>query len=288
MEKCKLCDLDVCTSCQFNCNSCKKTGCLKNKTTCGNCKKDFCNRCKLEQGHCLCNLCHKNFCDGCLKKNLIKCKKCDLNACRGCYSVCFKCKKSFCLNCKIRCDSCSEITCETCSYICNCEQTLFCEKCLFGINPVCRANCVFINGNSFFNSSKTRSKFLLPEKFEAKFFLQSLYNQSRLMIGLTDNSDYGEDSVFYVDNVWLFKISTGEKFSTEKSIETFINPVKEKDFIIVTRIGNDLSFKINYYDSPIAFVLDKEKFTNYYFYLENDSSLLLDKTRVNLVYVRKL
>jgi hypothetical protein len=108
------------------------------------------------------------------------------------------------------------------------------------------------------------------------------------LIGITDNSEYEEDAVYYIDNVWLFKPSTGQKYSTFNGSEDFISPAKEKDFIIMSKINDEIFFRINYNNSTVnnqsAFKLDTKK-KKLYFYLENDS---FETAKVVFVYIRKV
>lgn len=290
IQNCNICDLEVCKKCIFKCKICKREGCGKNLISCFSCKSPYCNKCSNEKKHIHCKMCNSNFCEICQISDLVKCLKCPDKFCRKCYTVCRKCKGSYCLDCKSRCDNCKDITCIPCSYQCACEKYNFCEKCLFDVNPICSHDCVFfINERPFFSTSKTRSILSLPQKFEAKFYIEKMHSKS-FLIGITDNCSYEEDSIMLIDNVWLYKPFSGEKYSTENGIQTYMKPAKEKDYIIIIRNNEEIFFRVNY-DPPIfAFKLN-EKSTQYhnkefYFYLENDSPL--ETTKIVFVYIRKI
>jgi hypothetical protein len=125
---------------------------------------------------------------------------------------------------------------------------------------------------------------VLPKNFEAKFFLERFEN-SNLLIGVTDNFYFENDSVTYIDNIWALKVKTGEKYSSDKSIEKLYDKgEKEKQTVIVAIKNNQLYFRIDYDDTLPAYILPPGR--NYYIYLENDSPHMI--TRVHFVYIRKI
>lgn len=286
LENCEICDFEVCKNCIFKCKICIKIGCKKNLTECSSCNNSFCNKCSMESQHTKCFICNSNYCEDCIKQELVKCKQCEQKVCRRCYTVCRKCKETYCATCKIRCDNCKDVTCRTCIYKCTCDKYMFCEKCLFDVNPINIHDCLlFLNDKPVFTGSKTRSKVPLPRSFEAKFYIDVLKSKS-VLIGVTDNPDYEEDSPVFIDKVWLFKPSTGQKYSTDAGTESYLTIcAKEKDFLIISRINDELYFRINYEFNKAAFKLDKWD-REYYFYIENDSPF--EKTKISLIYIRKI
>jgi len=162
---------------------------------------------------------------------------------------------------------------------------VFCEQCVFGTVPIGPHECVlFLNDAPSFAGIKTRSKIPLPKNFEAKFYLERFEN-SNLLIGVTDNFYFEQDSITYIDNIWTMKVKTGEKYSSEKSLEKLYDKgVKEKQCVIVANKNNQLYFRIDYDDTLRAYVLPPGRV--YYIYLENDTPNLV--TRVHFVYIRKI
>jgi hypothetical protein len=290
VEICKICDFEVCKHCIVKCSNCNVIGCVKNIIKCSSCGLNYCNKCSIGLKHIFCSSCSSNFCASCINLNVKTCKTCKDVFCSKCYLNCRKCKKSFCSKCKIRCENCKDIMCDECKYVCSCEKYSFCETCLFSIKPICLHDCeLFINDLPQFTTLKTRSKLILPKaNFEAKFYLEIMKSKS-FMIGVTDNPTYEQDSPFFIDNIWVFKPTTGEKYSTEKGTENYINTIaKEGDFIIVSYIDGDIFFRINYDFNPSAYKIDPKLLIkkDLYFYLENDSSL--DKIKILFVYIRKI
>jgi hypothetical protein len=105
-------------------------------------------------------------------------------------------------------------------------------------------------------------------------------------VGITDNNEFIENSVTFIDNVWTFKVKTGEKYSSTSSLQPYlpVKQIKEGDTIIIAVRNGQLFFRVNYDDTEPAFSLNSNK--KYYLYIENDTPSLL--TRVALVYIRKI
>ena len=284
VQVCKFCDLEICSKCSFACKNCKKIMCNKCGKSCNNCNEIYCNSCEKTLLTIKCNHCKKNFCTFCLQ-NVKKCKQCNTTNCKACCSVCRKCKTSFCNSCNINCDNCEDYSCASCIYKCICDNIVFCETCLFDVRPIGPHECVlFLNDAPSFSGVKTRSKTVLPRNFEAKFYIERFEN-SNLLIGITDNFYFEQDTITYIDNIWTLKAKTGEKYSSEKSIEKLLDKsVREKDFVIVAIKNNQLYFRVNFDDTLPAYMLPPHK--NYYIYIENDTPNLA--TRVHFVYIRKI
>lgn len=127
----------------------------------------------------------------------------------------------------------------------------------------------------------------MPDNFEAKLFLEVI-DSKNILIGLTNNDRWEDDSLQFVDDIWVLKPLTGEKYSSKKGIEQYLKtPAKEKDFILITKIKDEIFFRINYDLTRIAYKLEKNFKNNlFYIYLENEQTL--SRTRINFVYVRKI
>ncbi len=221
-------------------------------------------------------------------KNFRKCKICKDSACKSCQAQCKKCKNYFCNNCNLNCDNCNEYTCSSCVYKCVCDSLIFCEKCLLDINPIGPHDCVlFMNDSPDFKGLKTRSKISLPKNFEAKFFLEK-FEGDNLIIGVTDNNSFSEDTLSFVDNVWTLKVKTGQKYSTKKSLEPYTErEARERDFVIIAVKNDNLYFRINFDDNPPAFQLPSNR--QLYIYCENDSTnSFYGNVKVKFVYIRKI
>jgi len=125
----------------------------------------------------------------------------------------------------------------------------------------------------------------MPESFEAKLFLDTL-DSKNILIGLTDNCNWEDDSLTYVDDIWGFKPLTGQKYSSKKGVENYLKIMaKEKDFVLITKIKQELFFRINYELTPVAYKLDKD-LSELYLYLEND--ITLSKAKIVFIYIRKI
>lgn len=284
--ECDQCKFEICNNCFNCCKNCNKILCKKCGVDCENCGDIFCEKCAKDLNQNNCYLCKKLFCISCVKF-LRKCKKCSGSACKNCCANCLKCKNVFCKNCNVNCDSCEDYACVLCVYKCSCEKLIFCEKCLFGISPISPElhNCVlWLNDSPIFTGMKSRSKAVLPKNFEAKLYLEK-FEMTNFLIGITDNSTFSEDTITFIDNIWAFKPQTGQKYSSKKSLEPYLNKeAREKDFIIIAIKNDNLYFRVNFDDNPPAYQLPVNK--DYYLYVENDS--MLSNLRVKFVYLRKI
>jgi len=287
LAQCLQCKLEFCNNCFNSCRNCNKLLCKKCFINCENCGDIFCDKCAKKENQHNCNLCNKIFCNSCLKY-LLKCKKCSIYCCKNCCSYCFKCKNVFCKNCTLNCDSCEDYSCFLCVYKCACEKLIFCEKCLFGVTPISpdMHSCnLFLNGSPLFSGIKSRSKVALPKNFEAKFCLERFESCMNFLIGLTDNSTFNEDTLSFIDNIWVFKPKTGQKYSTMKSLENYYNKeAREKDSIIVAKKNDNLYFRVNFDDNPPAFHLPS--FSEYFIYIENDS--IMSNLKIKFIYLREI
>jgi len=284
--ECTECNLEVCNNCFNSCKNCSKLLCKKCGIDCENCGDIFCEKCAKDLNQNNCYMCQKLFCISCTKY-LRKCKKCSGNACKNCCANCLKCKNVFCKNCNVNCDSCEDYACVLCVYKCSCQNLIFCEKCLFGVSPISpdMHSCVlWLNDSPVFSGIKTRSKISLPKNFEAKFYLEK-FDSVSLLVGITDNSTFNEDTLSFIDNIWAFKPKTGQKYSSKKSLEDYYNKeAREKDFIIIAVKNDNLYFRVNFDDNPPAYQLPPHK--EYYLYIENDS--MLSSLKVKFIYLRKI
>lgn len=284
---CSMCELEICKTCFMLCKRCKKLICKKCGVDCAMCNDSYCGNCSKEFAQNKCSICKKLFCTACVK-NYKKCKICKESACKDCQSQCKKCKNYFCNNCSLNCDNCNDYTCSTCVYKCVCDLLIFCEKCLLDVNPIGPHNCVlWMNDSPEFTGIKSRSKLPLPRNFEAKVYLEKFHSEN-LLVGITDNNTFDEDSISFVDNVWCFKARTGQKYSTKNSLQPYYEKeTREKDFIIIAVKNDNLYFRVNFDENPPAYQLPGNK--NYYLYIENDSSNTLEGgVKIKFVYIRKI
>ena len=285
VNKCSSCYLDICKNCFIQCHQCKKNSCLNCSISCKGCNEKFCSTCSKDMEKAKCELCNNKYCIECLK-NLRRCQKCSKISCLNCSSQCEKCKNIFCSDCSIECDNCCKRICDKCLFKCSCDNVFFCEKCLLNNEPIGPHDCVlFMNETPNFNGIKTRSKIKLPENnFEAKFYLNKYNSDSNLFIGISDNDRFDMDSLSFVDNIWTLKCKTGEKYSSFKKNESYINLFcKEGDFIFVKVKNGNLNFQINDFEAPVAFSIPKNE---YWIYLENDAPI--NTADVTFVYIRKI
>ncbi len=284
--ECTECNLEVCNNCFNSCKNCNKLLCKKCGIDCENCGDIFCDRCAKDLNQNNCHICNKLFCISCVKY-LRRCKKCGGDSCKNCCANCLKCKNVFCKSCNVNCDNCEDYACVLCVYKCACEKLIFCEKCLFGICPISPPlhSCVlWLNESPIFSGIKSRSKIALPKNFEAKFYLER-FDSINFLIGITDNSDFNEDTLSFIDNIWGFKPKTGQKYSSKKSLENYYNKeAREKDFIIIAIKNDNLYFRVNFDDNPPAYHLPQNR--EYYIYIENDT--MLSSLKVKFIYLRKI
>ena len=282
---CISCKNEVCKSCSVSCRYCKKLVCKKCCFICEICLIEFCYQCYNLQKKIKCNLCQKKACNNCCFK-FKNCTKCKLKYCFNCSAICKICKTINCNNCNINCDNCNSYSCPNCIYRCNCEKIDFCDKCLFGQQSIGPHDCLcFINHSSIFSSLKTRSNIALPTNFEAKLYLGKIESRS-LLIGITDNKDFIENSLIFIDNIWTIKVRSWEKYSTKFGLQPYLlyTTPKDGDSIFIILKNNHLFLRLNYYQSELAFTIESDK--NYYLYLENETPNL--SCIVNLVYIRKI
>ena len=142
-----------------------------------------------------------------------------------------------------------------------------------------------MNNSPDFTGIKTRSKMPLPKNFEAKLYLDR-FETENLLVGLTDNNTFDEDSVSFVDNIWAFKVKTGQKYSSKKSLEPYYERgTREKDFIIIAVKNDNLYFRVNFDENPPAYNLPAGK--TFYLYVENDD-ISFKTVKVIFVYIRKI
>ena len=112
-------------------------------------------------------------------------------------------------------------------------------------------------------------------------------NSKNVLLGLTDNNTFEEDSISLVDNVWLYKPSTGDKYSSKSGTEKFIQPAKERDFVVIRKENFNLFFSVNYQTPTLAYNLKSNNWKKeYYLYLENDNPF--ENTEIVFVYIRKI
>ena len=86
-------------------------------------------------------------------------------------------------------------------------------------------------------------------------------------------------------NIWTLVIGSGEKYSSEKKLEKFLeNDVNEGDFIFVMKKEGKLFFRINNDEYKFAYELNVEK--EYFIYVENTNEKCGSVIRFN--YIREI
>ena len=283
--ECELCNENICKNCYFKCEQCKKKTCFYCSKKCGLCEKKFCTKCALDFEKIKCYVCNKIFCYNCIS-NIVKCQKCNKTICKNCYIQCFQCKLVFCKNCIKKCSNCNNKICAKCQYKCFCGLVIFCGKCLLSNEEITPHECThFINDKSIFDSVKTRSVIKLNKNFEAKFFLEKKTTKGRTLIGLTDMDEnlFVNDTQEEILGVWTLIVGSGEKYSSEKKLEQFLdNDTKEKDSIYMMKKEDKLYFRINNDEYKLAFNLPKN---DYFIYLENTNQKY--NSVVKFIYIRE-
>ena len=269
---CDYCKKNICKNCLKECFKCKGKACASCYKECAQCKEKFCNKCSECFKDVICDVCNKIFCGDCMK-NVPTCYICSKNVCKNCSSKCL-CGNIFCNSCSLECEKCGGRACNQCSSKCDCEMALFCNKCINqNTETVLMHDCLyFINNNSVFDKKKTRSKisFSTNKDFEAKFFVVNYPKCSKLLIGLTDNGTFEENCLDEVSNIYVLNLINGDKISSEKGEEKFIdiNWEKEENFCVYVMVKNkQLLFKVNDGEYKNGFNLTKE---NYWFYIEKN------------------
>lgn len=276
IDKCKKCGKIICKSCSISCNNCREAFC---SDICA--KQNFKSKCKK---------CNKNFCNMCFKEYTSKCFVCKDPLCKNCILSCGKCENNLCNNpsCNPKCDNCGSAQCQSCLIFCVCEKFKFCETCSLDISPINPHDCnTLLNDRSHFIGLKGRSKTKLPKKnFEMKIFLEK-YAGENISVGVTDNGNFDEDTMLFIDNIWVVKLNNGMKYSSDKSLEACIKTggLKAFDFLyVIIQNDNALYFRVNNNPVQYAYNLDPKK--EYYLYLENDDNN--KDFKLTVVYIRKL
>lgn len=292
ISECTYCESAICHKCLTTCYQCKRNPCKNCISNCGLCNEIFCITCSKEfklSSSSKCEICLRQFCFDCFKK-LRKCKQCNKIACKGCTSTCRKCINIYCHECSIQCDNCNDYICANCINKCTCDMVVFCENCLLNINSIGPHDCVlFMNESNVFCGIKSRSKLKLKGEFEAKFFIEKFTKEANLLIGVTDNNTFDEDSISFVDNIWGLKCVSGEKYSSEKYTEKFIDKgCKEGDCVLIALKNNNLFLRVNNSEIPSAFDLNGKISSKegLWIYIENDAPI--DSAKVRFVYLRKI
>jgi len=289
---CLGCKQIICRKCVDKCKKCQKTICKKCSIGCNNCREAFCaiDICSKQNFKSKCKKCNKNFCNLCMKDYSSKCQNCQEAMCKKCILNCGKCQKDLCnnVNCNLKCDNCSGAQCSNCLIFCTCLNYKFCETCSLDISPINPHECnTLLNDSPYFRGFKGRSKIQLPKKnFEMKIFLEK-YSGENLSIGVTDNSLFDEDTMLFIDNIWVLKLNNGMKYSSYNSLEPYLKSggLKAFDFLyLIIENGNSLSFKVNNNPPQKAFNLDKNK--DFYLYLENDDNK--KDFKITIIYLRNL
>jgi hypothetical protein len=135
-----------------------------------------------------------------------------------------------------------------------------------------------------FNGLKTRSEIALPTNFEAKVFIEKMKGES-VSIGITDNNTFDNNSIIFVDRIWTLRLKTGQKYSSNCSLEPYLKKgAKEFDIIYIICNNRNLVFKINNEVMTTAYTLEGDK--TYYLYVENEEAR--KECKLSLIYILKI
>ena len=287
---CHLCNLKICKKCYIRCNLCDKYTCLNCSKKCGNCEQFYCSKCASDFDKTKCYLCNKNFCFNCIS-NVLQCQNCKNYICKNCFINCSQCNSIICKNentCAKKCSNCEKELCSKCAKNkCICGLFIFCEKCILSKKELCPHECTkFVEQSEEKKDSnflKKKSLIKLKSNFESKFFLEKKSNKGRTLIGLTDLSENFFENDEY--NIWTFVIGSGEKYSTEKKLEKFLETdVNEGDFIYIMKKGGNLFFRINNDEYKKAYELNND--IDYFLYLENTNAKY--GANIRIIYIRAI
>ena len=306
-SKCDVCNNNICNDCVNICKEHKKNICKTCSNKCFNCGNLFCNKYLIDCNQCKakyckdcgntfeennkCELCKKVCCNYCTNKNgNPKCITCQKKICLECSSKCINCSNNHCKMCSKKCQNCKNSICIKCYSECACGKEKYCNKCMLKNEPILPHECIyFINKNAITESKKTRSFKQIPYNvnIEAKFsvFMNDMSDKSFLLIGLTDNNSFEENCNDEVKNIFAVNANNGDKFSTDKGFEAFLDFENIKEgfnnvYVMVEK--HKLFFKIN--NSIYKWAYELKKKTNYWFYIETN----IDKSTSKFVFVRKI
>ena len=292
---CHFCNSKVCKKCYTRCNLCDKNICFNCTKKCGNCEQVFCLKCSSDFEKTKCISCNKCFCYNCIS-NILMCKNCENYICKNCFIKCPQCNSILCKNentCIKACSNCENKLCsKCCQYKCICGMFNFCRKCLFLNIELSPHQCTkffgqgiggMSNDASNTNFSKKRSLVKIKSNFEAKFFLEKKSTKGRTLIGLTDMLDNILENE--EGNVWTLVIGSGEKYSSEKKLEKFLNnDVNEGDTIYIMKKNEKLFFRINNDEYKMAYELKND--IDYFIYIENTNTK--HGSIIRFVYIRNI
>ena len=280
---CSSCNNNICEECKNSCGMCKKSNCKNCLKSCNNCNLKICSSCFGECAECnkffckkcndniekICDLCNKIFCKEC-EKEFSNCFLCNKNICKNCSGKCL-CGTNYCNLCSLECEKCGRKACNSCSAKCICGIAFFCKNCLKqNDEAVLMHDCLyFINDISIFDKKKTRSKlsFNNNENIEIKLYITNISKLSKLLIGLTDNNSFEENSEKDISNIYVINIINGKKFCSETNLEeSFLDMSTFKDENLSVKImikNKQLFFKINEGEFKHAFDLIKNEYWVY-------------------------
>jgi hypothetical protein len=282
---CSVCKNQCCKNCLHKCKKCNKTLCLNCTKDCPSCKENYCDDCSTKAFSSKCCRCGKFFCTSCVKINTGKCNQCSELNCKTCLQLCGNCSRSMCVKDIATCKQCGGFNCLNCITTCHCTEVKFCQGCKMDISPISPHDCIFwLNETPYFTGVKSRSKKELPLNFEVKLFIEKMKGDS-VSIGITDNNSFQDNSIIFVDQIWTLRLKTGMKYSTNKSVESYLKAgAKEYDTVYIRCEGTNLYFKLNNENPPPAYAIDKTK--KYYLYIENEEAR--KECKISIIYIIKI
>ena len=278
LKKCKEHNIIICHNCCFECNKCNNIFCNKEMISCQKCEKKFCHKCGeecIKNNHC--KLCKTIFCKECfnINNNDFKCFSCNKKPCLICSSKCGNCNNIFCKECSKLCKNCEKVTCIKCSCECICDK-YFCLKCISQNEIIYPHECIYFSNNcAITDSKKIISLNHIPNNLniEAKFsvLMTDISDKSFLLVGITDNNQIEKENDNIKKNIFAVNVNNGNKFSSIKGFESFLDFDEIKkgiNFVYIMIKENKLFFKVN--ESIYKWAYDLDKKSIYWFFVENN------------------
>ena len=293
-KKCKEHDNIICKNCCGECQNCNNIYCNNEIISCNKCKKNFCIKCGegfIKNNNC--KLCKSIFCQECINNtNFVKCYSCNKKPCFICSSKCEGCSNTFCKECSNLCKNCNKISCNKCSFECICEK-YFCLKCASKNEIIYPHECIYFTNNcAITESKKICSLKMVPNNLniEAKFsvLMNDISDKSFLLVGIIDNNnnyEKNDNEIVENRNIFAVNVNNGNKFSSKKGFESFLDfdDIKKGiNYVYIMIKASKLFFKVN--ESIYKWAYDLDKKNNYWFYVENN----IKDSAIKFFFIRKI
>ena len=291
LKKCKEDNKVICQNCCCECSKCKNNYCQSEIISCNKCKNKFCLKCGEELiKNNSCKLCKSVFCHDCNDNiNDLKCFNCNKKPCFICFSKCENCSHIFCKECANLCKSCNKIFCVKCSFECSCKSNI-CSKCISKNEIIFPHDCIyFMNNCAIADSKKIHSLKKIPNNLniEAKFsvLMNDISDKSFLLVGIIDDGNVEKNNKEIKENIFAVNVNNGNKFSSKKGFESFLDfdDIKKGiNYVYIMIKENKLFFKVN--ESIYKWAYDLNKKSNYWFYVETN----MNGSATKFFFIRKI